>query len=88
MRRQIKWISELGGSFDTPKEAFDDEGRLPSIIATYEADLVKMETTGEFNGSTDDIEGWIDTWKDAIAIYKAKWVKARPLGLDKFTEPE
>ena len=78
----------MGNSFDNPKGAFDDERRLPRIIAMYEADLVKMETTGEFAGRTDNIDEMITQWKNVIADYKVKWANVRHLSLDKFTEPE
>lgn len=76
MKRQIKYISELNRSFDTAEEAIDDDNRLPGIIATYEADLARMEAGEEFAGRPPDDE-LKDRWRKAIAIYKENWASAQ-----------
>lgn len=76
MKRQVKYLSELGRSFDTPDAAIEDDRRIPRIIATYEGDLVRMEAGGLFAGKpvTDELK---EQWRHAIAGYKAQWAEAQ-----------
>jgi hypothetical protein len=62
----------LGREFATPEEAMADEDRLPSIISTYQNDLVKMKRTGIFAGKEVD-DDLIQGWKGAIAGYEKQW---------------
>lgn len=77
MRQQIKYISETGRSFDTPEEAIQEDKRLPKIIATYKADLAKMEGGAETFGSVPVTAEMIQQWKDAIKGYEEKWEAAQ-----------
>ena len=77
MKCQIKYISELGRSFDTAEEAIEDDARLPGIIAVYEDDLRRMEAGDEtFAGRpvNDELKA---LWRQSIADYKACWVTAQ-----------
>ena len=47
MKRQVKYISELGLAFDMPKEAIKDDERLPNLIEIYENDVSRMEAVVE-----------------------------------------
>ena len=72
MKKVVKYQSILGMQFDTPREALEDENRLPSIIKTYEDDLVRMKETGRFAAKPVDDE-LMRNWVVAIAGYKEQW---------------
>ena len=76
MKKQIKYISELGRSFDTPDAAIEDDRRLLRTITIYEGDLVRMEAGGLFAGKpvTEELK---EQWRHAIARYKAQWAEAQ-----------
>jgi hypothetical protein len=76
MKRQIKYISERGMSFDTAEAATAHDQGLPGIIATWKADLVRMETDTEFGGQpvTEDLKKY---WRRQIAMYEAAWKAAQ-----------
>jgi hypothetical protein len=77
MFKQVKYISELGRSFDTPGEAITDDKRLPGIIAVYTEDLNKMEGGAKTFGAGPVTPDMIPNWKDTIHKYEDLWEKAK-----------
>ena len=79
MKRQVKYISELGLAFDMPKEAIKDDERLPNLIEIYENDVSRMEAVVESleGKNMEEIVDRIAVWQNAIAVYKQKWEQAQ-----------
>ncbi len=77
MRKEIRYISELGRGFSTVEEAIEDDKRLPYVISVYRNDLERMEAGLETFGSAPVTEELKENWRNAIAGYEEKWVKAQ-----------
>lgn len=77
MKKQIKYISETGRSFDTPKEAFEDDQRLFKIIKIYKDDLDRMEGGAKTFGSGPVTPELIKQWRRAIVRYEKQLKEAR-----------
>lgn len=77
MKKQIKYISETGRSFDTPKEAFEEDQRLLKVIKVYKDDLDKMEGGDKMFGSGPVTPELIQQWREAIVRYEKQLHEAR-----------
>lgn len=77
MRKQVKYISETGRSFDTPKEAFEEDQMLFSIIKVYEEDLARMEGGVEIFASSPVTPELMQQWREAIVRYEKQLQEAR-----------